>query len=361
MGGARVLEAGLERTLLETILQQMPAGVVIAEAPSGRVVFRNREVSRIWGGAPVPAAESIAHYERLPGFHHDGRPYRAEEWPLARSIGTGEVVTGEVVELERGDGARALIEINSSPVHDSTGRIVAAVAIMSEVTARERRERAEREFITNAAHELQTPLTAITSAVEVLQSGAKEIPADRDRFLGHIQTETRRLARLVHALLVLARAQSGAEAPRPEAIALWAFLDAVALTIHPAAGVEVRVRCPPRLVALVDRELFEQAVASVAGNAAKYTEQGEIRLTARALDHGRVAIDVADTGPGLPVGEEDSVFERFYRGGHVGNGFGLGLAIARQAVDAIGGRIELKRQRGGGTLARIVVPRAEAS
>jgi signal transduction histidine kinase len=359
MGGASVLEAGVERSLLETILQQMPAGVVIAEAPSGRVVFRNEAVSRIWGGAPVSPAESIADYGRLPGFHLDGRPYQAEEWPLARSITTGEVVTGELVALERGDGTRAVVELNSSPVHDHAGRIVAAVAIMSEVTVRERRERAEREFITNAAHELQTPLTAITSAIEVLQGGAKEIPADRDHFLSHIQTQTYRLTRLVHALLVLARAESGGESPRPEPIELRPLLDDIALGLQPAAGVEIRVRCPARLGALANRELFEQAVGSMAANAAKYTERGEIRLTGRAIEEGRVAIDVADTGPGLPPGEEDRVLERFYRvGGPDGNGFGLGLAIARQAVDAIGGRIELRRRRTGGTVARIIVPQA---
>ena len=83
-----------------------------------------------------------------------------------------------------------------------------AVLVIADVTEQERRERAEREFVANAAHELRTPVTAIASAVEVLQLGAKGDPAERDRFLELIERQTSRLGRLGQALLTLARAQT---------------------------------------------------------------------------------------------------------------------------------------------------------
>ena len=86
-----------------------------------------------------------------------------------------------------------------------------AVLVVRDVSEQERRERAEREFVTNAAHELRTPLTAISSAVEVLQAEQRRFQRDRDRFLDHIEREAARLTRLTRSLLVLARAQTNQE------------------------------------------------------------------------------------------------------------------------------------------------------
>src|SRR4029450_13967258 len=149
----------------------------------------------------------------------------------------------------------------------------------------ERQERAEREFVTNAAHQLQSPLAAIVSAIDVLQAGAKDDP-ERDVFLGHIDRETHRLARLAQALLILARAQTGAEAPRDEVVPLARFLQEIAGSLRPAAGVEVHVSCPEDIALITNQQLVEQALLNVAENAAKYTTEGRISLSARAGDGG---------------------------------------------------------------------------
>src|SRR5205814_9913795 len=114
---------------------------------------------------------------------------------------------------------------------------------------RERRERAEREFVANAAHELRTPVAAIASAVEVLQAGAKDAPADRDLFLGHIEREAARLTRLARALLVLARAQARHEPPPLQLVELAPLLGQVAAAILPPGDVQVVVDCPLALAA----------------------------------------------------------------------------------------------------------------
>src|SRR4030095_5438948 len=87
---------------------------------------------------------------------------------------------------------RSVLSVSAAPVRDRAERIIAAVSLFEDVTAREQRDQAERAFVMNAAHELQSPLAAITSAVEVLQAGVKD-SADRDRFLGHIERESKRL------------------------------------------------------------------------------------------------------------------------------------------------------------------------
>jgi signal transduction histidine kinase len=221
------------------------------------------------------------------------------------------------------------------------------------MTERIRREAAEQDFVTNAAHELQSPLTAIVSAIEVLQAGAKNTP-ERDVFLEHIERASDRLARLTRALLVLARAQTGAEAPKTELVELEALLPDVASVVRPAAGVTFHVSCEPLAAVLTNRELLEQAVVSISENAAKYTVKGRIELGARTVD-GRAEISISDTGPGIPESEVDRVFDRFYRG-EGSDGSGLGLAIARTAAEALGGDVELESAPGKGTTVRLLIP-----
>src|SRR5205085_4688448 len=115
------------------------------------------------------------------------------------------------------------------------------LVVRDDLSEQERRELAEREFVSNAAHELRTPLTTIIGAVEVLQAGAKDDPAERDRFLGHIEREAERLARLARALLTLARAHAGQERPRVEAVTLAGLLLDVAEELRPRAGVALEV------------------------------------------------------------------------------------------------------------------------
>src|SRR5262249_61199927 len=107
------------------------------------------------------------------------------------------------------------------------GAATRAAFLLRDVTEASRRGRAEREFISNASHELLTPLTGIVSAAHVLEAGGKEVPEDRDHFIAHIATECNRLSRIARSLLVLARAQSGEEPPRLEIVMLPPVLDEI--------------------------------------------------------------------------------------------------------------------------------------
>jgi signal transduction histidine kinase len=191
----------------------------------------------------------------------------------------------------------------------------------------------------------------------MLQTGAKDDPRARDDFLAHIERESGRLARLTRALLVLARAEARQEKPHRENVHVAPLLQRVADSLEPRGPVRVRVECDPALVVPADADLLEQAVQSVAQNADKYTERGEITLRAYTSADG-VAVEVEDTGHGVAPAERDRIFERFYRGAEEEpGGFGLGLAIARQAVKVLGGAIELDATSEGTTV-RLLLPTA---
>ena len=138
-----------------------------------------------------------------------------------------------------------------------------------------RQESAEEQFVTNAAHELQSPLTAIVSAVEVLQSGAKDTP-ERDIFLDHIEQAAARLVRLTRALLVLSRVQTRTEVPKTELVALEPLLSDVAARVSTREGVDLAVSCPADAAVVTNRELVDHALFNVASNATKYTNTGRI-------------------------------------------------------------------------------------
>jgi two-component system sensor histidine kinase VicK len=212
-----------------------------------------------------------------------------------------------------------------------------ALLILEDVTAQERHDQIMREFVRNAAHQLRTPLTAIASAVQVLQAGAKEIPAERDRFLEHIEVHSERLIRIARGLLVLARAQSG-EPLQLQPLELRPLLDELAAAAQPRRGVEISVDCEHSRTALAAPDLLQEALAALVENAVEYTETGAIRLSAHQED-GREVVSVTDTGTGVPPEQRERIFEPFYRSAAEGRGFGLGLTIAAEAVRAMNGEL----------------------
>ncbi len=163
-----------ERVRLEAVLRQMPAGVMIAEAPSGKLLLGNAEVERILRQPLVPAA-GIEQYTEHKGFHLDGRPYAPEEWPLARSITTGEVVVGEEIEVLRGDGTRGTVHASSAPIRDRDGRIVAGVVTFQDITERKQMEEAVRQLNTaleRRVTELQTLLNLAPVGIAIAHDPA---------------------------------------------------------------------------------------------------------------------------------------------------------------------------------------------
>jgi two-component system phosphate regulon sensor histidine kinase PhoR len=327
-----------EHHRLEGLLERLHEGVVLVDRDLS-VGYANGAARRILG------VDALAPGDPLPD------PWRE---PSLRTLAVGLFRRGAIA-----------FEARAAPDDEHTYRVVGipvepgvdtTVLVLTDVSERERREAAEREFVTNAAHELRTPLAAIGGAVEVLQSGAKDDPVERDRFLGHIERECARLTRLGRAMLVLARAQTGSEAPRLGRVPLRALLDEVAASLRPFDGVTVRVDCADDLAALSDRDLLEQVLVNLAANAARHTDSGSIVLAARPNGRHELAIELRDTGTGISREHRERIFDRFYRGGNRdGDGFGLGLAIVRASVQALGGSVEIDSEPDSGTTARVVI------
>jgi PAS domain S-box-containing protein len=355
----RTFELEEQRALLEAVIENIPAALLVIDRDRHPMLV-NQEALRLFGLDRGQEGNAFAAWETLELFRLDGTRLEAEERPIGRTLRDGEVVAAEIYEVVVKD-RHALFDVSTAPVTSASGERIGALAVIRDVTTRERTEQAERDFVTNAAHELQSPLAAIVSAVEVLQAGAKDGP-ERDVFLDHVEREANRLARLARALLILARTQMGVEAPRDELVGLCTMLEEIAGGLRLADGVRVEIDCAPDLAVLTNRELVEQAIMNLAENAAKQTRKGTIALGARALADRLVELAVTDTGPGIPAAERSKVFQRFYRANGDGDGavagFGLGLAIVRAVAEALDGELELDSNFGEGTTVRLRVPGA---
>ena len=342
-----LLEA--EQTRLRVVLDHLPTGIVLTDAEGG-ISWQNPDALRLLG--------ALTSIDDLHGFVVDGQdPLPPSRWPLSRAVLHGEASLGEQIQIEV-EGEECVVEVAAAPIFGVAGARIGALMRVEDVTARQRRERAEREFIANAAHELRTPLTSIAAAIEVLQSGAKELPEERDLFIGHIERECERLTRVGRALLTLARAEARHESPRIELVHLRPLLEELAADLRPPEAITVRVDCAETAATTSNTDLLRQALWNLASNALRYTHLGEVVLSVEELGDDRVAIAVRDTGPGIPEDVQARVLERFYRASPDGtDGYGLGLGIAARSATAVGGRLELS-STSAGTVARIVVPAA---
>ena len=214
-----------------------------------------------------------------------------------------------------------------------------------------------RRFTADASHELRTPLTAIRSVGEVALQRSLSAHGYRE-VIGSMLEEVDRLTRLVESLLLLTRAEGG-RIPLTRGVVnlgeLVSGVSPVSLRILAEDKDQALIWSTPSHGVTADALAYFSPVAwiNLLHNAIKYTpNNGVIRVAVKTSAFGEAAIDVQDTGPGIPAAHRARIFERFYRvddaRAREAGGVGLGLAIARWAVEANGGRIEVESDEGTG-------------
>jgi heavy metal sensor kinase len=219
-----------------------------------------------------------------------------------------------------------------------------------------------RRFTADASHELRTPLTAMRSVGEVALQHTLDAAAYRD-VIGSMLEEVDRLTRLVESLLILTRADSGKVQLAPELLDLGGLVGHVIDQLRVLADEkhqELTLRTPIQVHVRGDAALIRHALMNLIHNAIKYTPNGGTIAVEMNAMGGRPVVEVRDTGPGIPAAHRDRIFDRFYRvdtsRSREAGGVGLGLAIARWAVEANGGHIELESDGKDGSLFRIILP-----
>jgi two-component system sensor histidine kinase KdpD len=222
-------------------------------------------------------------------------------------------------------------------------------------------ERMQSSILSSVSHDLRTPLAVVTGAAStLLEDDTKLTPAARRDLLETIHEESARLARLVHNLLDMTRLTAGALRVRKEWQPLEEVVGVALGRVQDRLGTrDVKVDLPQDLpLVAFDATLVEQVLVNLLENVARHTPPASpVELRARVQD-GSALVELRDRGPGIPPGELERVFEKFYRVGREGGGAGagLGLAICRGVVEAHGGRIWVENREGGGASFRFTLP-----
>jgi len=348
-----------ERNRSSAILRSMLEGVAVVDAGE-KIVFSNRAFSDILSSDPAavegrPVLEVIRNPDLL---------------QLIRRALAGE----EGVE---GDIALGIIHprsftVTAAPVREAEAEALVArrpsgaVVVLHDVTELRRLERVRQDFVANVSHEFKTPLTAIQGFAETLLAGALEDPRSNRRFLEIIREHAARLARLTDDLLKLARIEAGKLELQFSDVDLRDLVERCAETTRLKAArkrLELDLEVPAGLPAVHgDAMLLREVLQNLLDNAIQYTpEGGHIQVRATAGEREAV-VTVADTGIGIPLAEQERIFERFYRvdaaRSREAGGTGLGLSIAKHIVEAHQGRLWVESEIGHGSQFSFSVPLA---
>lgn len=219
---------------------------------------------------------------------------------------------------------------------------------------------AQKRFVADASHELRTPLTIVRGNVELLRKMGDANPEERQGALADIQAEAERMSRMVDDLLMMARADAGA---RPELVSM-PLGQLVREVCHRAESLpreaEFITDLPialDRLQVWADKDSLGRALMILIDNAFKYTPTGRVTVRAGRQGDG-IAIQVLDTGIGIPAEDLPHIFDRFYRSDPARSrgGTGLGLAIARWVAEAHGGRLSVESELGRGSTFTLWLP-----
>ncbi|MGE5567585.1 MAG: response regulator [Rhodospirillales bacterium] len=363
-----------ERGRLQEILRQMPAGVLIAAAPSGEIVLSNEQADRILRGAVQETP--TRHYH-----HPGGGPYSVDELPLMRSLTTGEIVSGEEVEVVHSDGSRATCLVSSAPVRDSQGFIVAAVATLHDVTERMQLEQQLRQaqkmeaigrLAGGVAHDFNNLLTIISGYAQMLYDSLGPQDAMR-RDVEPIIEAANRAAVLTRQLLTFSRRQI----VQPRLLDVNRQVSRMNRMLRRVIGEDVELITSLKSgqsSIKADPGQLEQVILNLAINArdamphgGKLTiETAEIEIgnnssgAPQELAPGRyVVLALSDTGVGMDAEVKSHLFEPFFTTKGKGKGTGLGLSTVYGIVKQCHGEIVIDSEVGRGTTVRIYFPVAE--
>ena len=218
-----------------------------------------------------------------------------------------------------------------------------------------------RRFTADASHELRTPLTSIRSVGEVALKKSVDKNSCQEA-IGSMLEDTERLTHLVDNLLILARGDAGKAELTPTSVNISGLVHEVVGELRILAEEKnqtLTTSIDTRVEAKVDKETIRLAVFNILHNAIRYTQEGgKLEVRTAKTDKGRAVIDIIDNGPGIPETERARVFERFYRVDKARSrsegGAGLGLAIARWAVEVNGGSVAFRDNDRPGTHCRII-------
>lgn len=353
-------------TISQEFLDQVPDAVIVLDA-ARQIVAVNRLAHETLGIGPLgrDLALSLRHPDVLSAVAAvlAGSPSVTQEITLPAPVPrTFTLYAGTLTSgVLRGDHSAAR----------QAAKVPRVMLVLRDETQAKRAEQSRADFVANASHELRSPLSALIGFIETLRGPASEDAAARDRFLGIMQAEAHRMARLVEDLMSLTRVEINEHVPPRHRVDLAEVLSAVKETL--AVRAEQRqmtlvLNSPPDLPQVIgETDQLIQVFHNLVENAVKYARTGtEVKISASPIDRlpgtqtAGVRVSIADHGDGIPTIHLPRLTERFYRADKGRSrrlgGTGLGLAIVKHILNRHRGRLSIESVVGEGSTFTVFLP-----
>ncbi len=378
-GGVFIVRAARARALSEErlagVIGVLAEGVVVQDG-AGRVIECNDAAVRILGSTRERVMRLHEPDAPWPAIHEDGTPYPKDQHPAFLTLRSGTPTANVVMGIRRPDLATRWLLINAKPLLGPRGEVTGVVSSFSDITRRREAEQAlstardaaehanrvKTEFLANMSHELRTPLNSVIGFAAILIKTRQEtLDPEALDFLERIHDNGRHLLGLINSVLDLAKIEAGKQELVIAPVALDGLIADVLAQFKPQVHerpIALVADVPPGLAPLeTDAVKFKQVLINLVGNALKFTEKGRIVVRVVAEEGRPRAVEVADTGIGIPPERQAAVFEAFQQADNTTarryGGTGLGLTITRSLLERMGYTIDLESTVGAGSTFRI--------
>lgn len=259
-----------------------------------------------------------------------------------------------------------ILEVTAVPIFNQYGTVFQVLVLLYDLTTIRDYEKLNMDFISNASHELRTPVTSIKGFAETIKNMPEEEQTLKDEFLDIIYNESLRLEHIVEHMLTLSKVNK-TQLQKTE-IALNDFLyyigNSMKHQLH-EKHLQLSFDLAEDVTIKSDKYLLSQILLNLMSNAIRYTDEGGKITISTAFKEGKIQITVSDTGIGISKLEQDRIFERFYRvnkgRSRQSGGTGLGLSIVKELSQVLGGQVFVKSQIGKGSHFTLEFPKSITS
>jgi len=364
-----------ERDVLSQIMATSPSGITVVDR-DGQIIYANRRAEEIHG-APQQDITSLTYDS--PTWQHtdyDGNPWPDEKQPFVQVMTTRQPVWDVRHAIRWSDGRVVYLAINGAPILDEHGEISKVVFTVEDYTQRKLQEdqlitALEREkvlnemkstFISMVSHEFRTPMSIIMTSTSLLRM-KKALLTEEEYLsrLARIEAQIKHLNALIADVTAINKEDSVGHRLFPSLIQLSAFFEQVAEEVHssfPNHNPIQIINDGGGDTVLLDLFRLQQIFVNLFSNAMKYSEDHTETRCRYLCDKDVLKVTLYDQGIGIPHEDQAHLFEAFFRASNVSNisGTGLGMAIVKRALDALGGTMQVESEVGVGTTFTLRIP-----
>lgn len=337
------------RKRLETILEQLPVGILIADKKNGEM-HHNKQFEKIIG-QKFPKNFQLGKDLVFPLIESNKKLIRPTEVPLLQAL-RGKKFVEKIYTVTQASGRQLVLNTKARPIRNTNGDIIAAAQITTDITEERELEQRKDAFIDMISHEFKTPLTSVKAFAQVLDKQLqRQNYEDARQLTQRINTQLNKLTNLVGDLLDMTRMGKGRMKVKLEKFYIRPLVEEVVHELQPISDHTLELRWTTKLPIIGDKERLRQVITNLITNAIKYSPEKEKIIIGSRKNKDRIEVYVQDFGKGIAKNEQKKIFDRFYQAASTTTypGLGLGLYISSEIIREHHGKLWVESEEGKGS------------